>query len=515
MPPNEWLAIDGATPPMVRAKQLRREWENFLGNGRVETIRAPIAASWRRSHTAGVDPGAVRVAPALAGADETAARWKAHPVAAAAPLIRECLGPITADSANLIVVGDADGTILWIEGPANVRLDAADSMNFTEGAGWSESAAGTNAIGTSLTADHALQVFAGEHYNEVVHEWTCSAAPVHDPDTGQVVGIIDVTGKLGTVHPYVLNCAAATARAVEYHLRCLMYERDARLRERYEDRIAGGRPRAALVTPSGRVISGDDGVSWVGAARVEMPAGGGELTLPSGVRAVADPVGSEEAFAEREVDRRPPAGGTAGGRRRLTLTLLTGDQPRAELDGQRLQLTRIATEILVLLSARPGGMTSEELAAELYGDDGQPGTARVQICRLRRILGPWIDTGRYRLLLDVESDLARVRALLGRGAVREAAGLYDGPLLPASEAPGIVRERDTLDGWLRDAVMTADDAEALWSWAQSSSGSEDLAAWKRLLANLDYDDPRRSLAASRVRALRAAYGLERPSPVEP
>jgi hypothetical protein len=63
--------------------------------------------------------------------------------------------------------------------------------------------------------------------------------------------------------------------------------------------------------------------------------------------------------------------------------------------------------------------------------------------------------------------------------------------------------------------MTADDAEALWSWAQSSSGSEDLAAWKRLLANLDYDDPRRSLAASRVRALRAAYGLERPSPVEP
>jgi hypothetical protein len=169
----------------------------------------------------------------------------------------------------------------------------------------------------------------------------------------------------------------------------------------------------------------------------------------------------------------------------------------------------------VLLSARPGGMTSEELAAELYGDDGQPGTARVQICRLRRILGPWIDTGRYRLLLDVESDLARVHALLGRGAVREAAELYDGPLLPASEAPGIVRERDTLDGWLRDAVMTADDAEALWSWAQSSSGSEDLAAWKRLLANLDYDDPRRSLAASRVRALRAAYGLERPSPVEP
>jgi hypothetical protein len=512
MPRNEWLAIDGATSPMVRAKQLRREWENFLGNGRVETIRGPIAESWRRSHTAGVDPGAVRVAPALADADEAAARWQAHPVAAAATLIRECLGPITADSANLIVVGDADGTILWIEGPAGVRLDAAESMNFAEGAGWSESGAGTNAIGTSLAADHALQVFAGEHYNEVVHEWTCSAAPVHDPDTGDVLGIIDVTGKLGTVHPYVLNCAAATARAVEYHLRCLMYERDARLRARYEDRIASRRPRAALVTPSGRVISGDEGVSWIGAARVEVPSGGGELTLPSGVRALAEPLGPEEAFAVREADRRPTA--ISRPQPRLTLTLLTGDQPRAELDGQQLQLTRISTEILVLLSARPGGMTSEELAADLYGDDGQPGTARVQVSRLRRILGPWIDTGRYRLLIDVESDLARVHGLLGRGAVREAAALYEGPLLPGSEAPGIVRERDALEGWLRDAVMTADDAEALWSWAQSSSGSADLAAWKRLLANLDYADPRRSLAASRVRALRAAYGLERPSPVE-
>lgn len=37
---------------------------------------------------------------------------------------------------------------------------------------------------------------------------------------------------------------------------------------------------------------------------------------------------------------------------------------------------------------------------------------------------------------------------------------------------------------------------------------DDLAAWKRLLANLDYSDPRRSLAASRVRSLRATFGIE-------
>jgi hypothetical protein len=132
---------------------------------------------------------------------------------------------------------------------------------------------------------------------------------------------------------------------------------------------------------------------------------------------------------------------------------------------------------------------------------------RVHVFRLRKLLGPWIETGPYRLSLDVEFDVARVRGLLTRGAVREAAELYDGPLLPHSEAPGVVRERDALEGWLRHAVMTSDDAEALWAWAQSTSGCDDLAAWKRLLSNLDYQDPRRSLAASRVCSLRDAYAV--------
>jgi hypothetical protein len=150
-------------------------------------------------------------------------------------------------------------------------------------------------------------------------------------------------------------------------------------------------------------------------------------------------------------------------------------------------------------------MSTEQLAADLYGDAGRPSAVRLQVFRLRKLLGPWIDAAPYRLAMDVESDVARVSGLLDRGAVREAAECYQGPLLPDSEAPGIVRDRDALEAWLRQAVMTADDAEAVWAWTQSSSGRDDLAAWKRLLAGLDYRDPRRSLAASRVASLRAAY----------
>lgn len=197
----------------------------------------------------------------------------------------------------------------------------------------------------------------------------------------------------------------------------------------------------------------------------------------------------------RPVSRRPI----------LELRLLGRDRADVSVDGRPLQLSRRLTEIVALLSARPGGMTSEELAADLYGDAGQPSTVRVQVCRLRKLLGELIDTDRYRLRMDVECDVDRVRSLLERGAVREAAQRYEGPVLPYSEAPGVVRQREALDAWVRHAVMTADDGAALWAWLQTRSGYDDLPAWKRLLTSLNFHDPRRSLAAARVRSLRQAH----------
>ena len=70
---NPWLAIDVATAPAHRAREMRRAWERFVGDGpeqfsvRGESslVREPIAASWRRSAAAGVDPSGFRVAPVV------------------------------------------------------------------------------------------------------------------------------------------------------------------------------------------------------------------------------------------------------------------------------------------------------------------------------------------------------------------------------------------------------------------------------------------------------------------
>ncbi|MGI8713503.1 MAG: GAF domain-containing protein [Solirubrobacteraceae bacterium] len=511
---NPWLAIDVATAPTQRAREVRRAWEQFVGDGLERfsstadspTVRAPIADSWRRSAAAGVDPSGTRRAPVVADADEASARWEIHPLAEMAPLIRACLAATADESGHLIVVSDANGVLLWVEGNALVRMRAADSMNFAEGALWSEGGAGTNAIGTALAAEHAVQVFAGEHFNEVVQAWTCAAAPVHDPDTGQVIGVIDLTGPMATVHPHSMAVATATAQAVEAHLRCEMLDRDARLLSRYGDQLTLGSGPRALIAPSGRVIASQP-LGWLPSARLNVPAGGGMLSITEASAAVAEPLGHEDAYLVRAT---PAAAdhGSAAGARPLVVSLLGREGGEAEVAGQLVSLRMRHAEILTLLCANPQGLTSEELSEGVYGDRSRAGSIRVEISRLRKLLRDCIDAEHYRLRPGVVSDVGQVCGLLHRGEVREAAARYPGPLLPRSSAPGVIREREALEGWLRQSVMSAGDQEALWGWLQTPSGGHDVGAWSRLLANLPFADPRRSLAASRIAQLRTS-GMHR------
>src|SRR6202043_707431 len=182
----------------------------------------------------------------------------------------------------------------------------------------------------------------------------------------------------------------------------------------------------------------------------------------------------------------------------LTLELLGGQRAKAELAGEHHTLRLRHSEILTLLCVRPDGLTSEELSEGVYGHRGSSASIRVEVSRLRRLFEDCIEPEHYRLRCPVDSDFARVSGLLHRGAVRDAALHYRGPLLPASRAPGVVHEREALERWLRQSVMSAGDTEALWAWLHTPSGIEDLAAWQRLLANVPFHDPRRSLAAARV-----------------
>ncbi|WP_264021983.1 helix-turn-helix domain-containing protein [Mycolicibacterium pyrenivorans] len=239
----------GASPSPSR---LRAVHELFVA-GEVDAtylnsnaVRPVVAQSWQRSLAGGVDPDldGARAAAALTAVERLR---ETHPLAPALPVIRRLLVDDAAHSGVVVAVSAADGTLLWVEGdPTACRK--AEAMNFVPGADWSERGAGTNAPGTALALDRELQIHGSEHFSRVVQPWSCTAAPVHDPTTGALLGAIDLTGGTQVATSQTLALVRATAVAVENHLALL--------------RVAGVAAEPATRKPH-LVVLGGDRPRWV------------------------------------------------------------------------------------------------------------------------------------------------------------------------------------------------------------------------------------------------------------
>jgi transcriptional regulator of acetoin/glycerol metabolism len=289
-----WVAIDASTDRRSWASTLAHAHDEFVGGAPpAQLLRSPIASSWRRSASAGIDPGR-GIAPLKLSADQASERWAQHPLSVAEPMLRELLADVRSDDDQVVLICDADGALLWIDGEPAV-LEAAHEIHLEPGALWSEDAAGTNAMGTALEIDHPIQIFSAEHFAQSVHGWTCCAAPVNDPETGRRLGVIDLSGEISTAHPHSLALIEAAARMTEAELQRRLGERHARIRDRWTGRIGDGRGRpSALASSAGTVLVAHDD-AWVG-RRVELPAEGGAVELPDGVVVHAEPTPGGDAF---------------------------------------------------------------------------------------------------------------------------------------------------------------------------------------------------------------------------
>jgi GAF domain len=436
---NPWVGLDLTAEPMAWARLLRRAYEQAIAGAPAPPIvRDVVTRSWERSRDAGVDPDE-HATPLLLDEREARDRWREHPLARFGDLVARTLGSYTHDARHIIVISDADGCLLWADGHRDV-LKASNSIAFVPGRLWTEAAAGTNGIGTALAVGHPVQIFSAEHFNRQVHGWTCSGAPVRDPETEEIIGVLDLSSGIRTAHPNSLALVTAAADIVAAHLRAELAERDARVKGRYLERLgAGGRRASALVSPAGRTIASVP-AGWL-PGRIDLPAdGGGTMTLLGGIEAEIEPLPRGEGFVVTEA-------GSDRSRGHATLRLRVLGRERAILshDGTLVTLSRRHSEIVTLLALRPEGLTSEELACELYGDGGKRMSVRAEIARLRRVLGARCAPDPYRLTGTVSSDLHDVERLLARGRRASALKLARGPLLPGARAPAIVAARERLE----------------------------------------------------------------------
>jgi signal transduction histidine kinase len=211
------------------ARQLRAMREGFLTTGSLATLipRSLILESWQRCHAMNVNPSR-RFAP-LAVARES----QLYQVREANELLvratHSVMGRLTdflAGSGYVIVLSDAKGVLLDVLGDAGIRRRLA-RIDFVPGGDWSEAAAGTNAIGTALADRHVVQLMAAEHYCDGWTDLTCTAAPIRHPFTGEVIGVLDVTGDYRLIRSFLTNSLAAAALEVQQELRTLLTSKNA------------------------------------------------------------------------------------------------------------------------------------------------------------------------------------------------------------------------------------------------------------------------------------------------
>jgi hypothetical protein len=428
------VGLDLTADPMAWARLLRRAYEQVrVGADPSPILREVITRSWERSRHAGVDPDR-HAAPNVLDEDEARERWGAHPLARFSDLIAEMLGAYAHDARHIVVIGDADGTLLWADGHREV-LAAAGAIAFVPGHVWTEAAAGTNGIGTPLALGQACQIFSAEHFNREVHGWTCSGAPVRDPETGETLGVLDLCSGIRVASPQSLALVSAVAGVVSGQLRAELAERDARIKGRYLERLGtGGRRASALVSPAGRVIAAVPG-GWL-PARVEVS--GSTVTLPGDIAAEVEALPRGEGYLVTQA-----AHGSSRARA-VRVRVLGRECAVVSSSGSVVTLSPRHSEIVTLLLLHPDGLSSEQLAGELYGDSAKRMSVRAEISRLRRATGARVTPDPYRLDGDVHSDLADVEQLLDAGRLASARKLARSGLLPGAQAPAIAAARARL-----------------------------------------------------------------------
>ena len=401
-------------------------------------VRRLVQESWQRSLSLSLDP--LRLAPEHElSSDELRELRGRHPLAAVLPVVHNLLIRHAFHSGLIVAIGDEFGRLLWIDGDRTVR-SKAEGMQFVEGSDWSERRVGTSAPGTALALDHGIQIQRAEHFNQLAHPWSCTAVPIHDPHSGSILGVIDITGGDEAVAPQTLPLVEAAVAALEAELRIqrLSVAATPPTVARF---FGSGPPAAARPSPVRLEVLGRDH---------------GQLDNADG------PV----EISPRHTEILTLLAWNRDGLSADRLSLLLTDQPNA-VDNLRAEMVRLR-KVLEHTSPRIG-----------------------------------IASRPYRLETPVELDAQRVLAFLERGAHRVALGAYRGAVLPSSTAPGIVEIRAEISARLRQAMLSDASAELLLEYARTDEATYDSEVWRACLELLPARSPKRASVVARLNRIEA------------
>ncbi|MEU9889456.1 GAF domain-containing protein [Sphaerisporangium sp. NPDC051011] len=191
-----------------------------------QRVRASVLDSWRRCQAVGLSPDTVQ--PRLLEDLD----FECGLVRAARPVFQQ-LQTTIAGTAACVFLGDAKGVIfLRTVGDPGLRR-ALDAVGAAPGSSYAEADVGTTAFSSALVERRPCQIVGGEHFAEALRWITGMAAPVRDPLSGRVSGVVGITCPNERANAELMAFAQRSATAVERRLLDMATDRERALLEAF------------------------------------------------------------------------------------------------------------------------------------------------------------------------------------------------------------------------------------------------------------------------------------------
>jgi transcriptional regulator of acetoin/glycerol metabolism len=238
-----------------RFNMVHREWEKYINDIPVSDYIIPsfVQDSWERCKANKVNPYLTRVPNVLdKGLLEERIELNKELIDVSLPFMKT-LYSLVIGSGFIVALSDTDGFLLMLVGDTDVS-ERVKKGNFLAGACWSEEVAGTNGVGTTIKLNKPLQIYAAEHYCVNSHKWTGSGAPIHD-SSGNLTGVIVMTGPYEKANPHTLGMVTAAAYAIENEIQLRKALAESRIADDFQRTVISSIPEIIITIDNDGLVS--------------------------------------------------------------------------------------------------------------------------------------------------------------------------------------------------------------------------------------------------------------------
>ena len=353
--------------------------EKFFSGGELPegVVPAPILRSWQRCAQRGLDAGhSILAEPMTAGElRELQQRNETLRLLSRPELVTLRTEAKLTDS--VVILTDAQGFVLDTAGSPEFAGRAAE-VSLRPGVMWSETATGTNAIGTALAERRPIEVHGAEHFFEPHGILHCAASPIFDP-YGKLAGVLDMSGHATAQHTHAMGLVRLAVEQIEHRFFNRRFDDMTVLRFHRSADLVGTAREAILVFDGNRLVAGNRrALHLVGLDRKALrqttsdeifeTLQGGELRSRAGEQYVAN--------LTRPASPPPRAIGTLP---RHTKPVATGPFLTPETQADLAKAIKLLNAEIPLLVAGPTGAGKEVFARHLHARSVRAGKPFIAI----------------------------------------------------------------------------------------------------------------------------------------